>query len=126
MNVREATPDDADAIERLSEGELDAARLIRDRAVSVAEGADQIEGFVSYDTYDGTVHVSTLVGELDVIEALLAEPRRFAHAEGLPIEIVVPASEEGLERVVREAGFERVGDGPQFEGQATHRFRDSG
>ena len=123
MDVREATPDDVDALESLVEGPLDATQLIHDRTVILAETADGIQGFVSYDIFDDAVHVSTIVGDADALEALLAEPRRFAAAEELPIEIVVPESAAALNRVVQTVGFEPVGAGPRFDGEPTRRFR---
>lgn len=123
MDVREATPQDADALAALVSGEVDVVRLIEDRMVVVAEGDSGIEGFVSYDTHDGAVHVSKIVGTPPVVEVLLAEPRRFAAAEDIPIEIVVPADDDELRAIVKSAGFESTGEGPTFEGQRTHRFR---
>lgn len=131
MHVREATPADAPAIEALVSGDLDADRLVRDRRVIVAQSGDptqddqggNIEGVLSYDTFRETVHVSTLVGDSEVVTALLVEPRRFAERESLPIEIVVPASDNALREAVENGGFEAVGDGPSFEGSPSKRYR---
>lgn len=123
MKVREATPADAPTLESLVSGDLDADRLVRDRRVIVAVAANEIQGFLSYDTWNGTVHVSTLVGDRDVVEALLEEPRRFADREGLPVEIVVPDGDEQLREAVEDAGFEHAGEGPAFEGGPSHRYR---
>lgn len=131
MHVREATPADAPAIEALVAGDLDADRLVRDRRVIVAErdettdedGDGNIEGVLSYDTFGDTVHVSTLVGDSELVKALLVEPRRFAEREELPIEIVVPESDEVLREAVENGGFEVVGDGPSFEGGPSKRYR---
>ena len=106
MEVREATPGDAPAMEALVAGDLDADRLVRDRRVIVAESGEELSGFCSYDTWNGTVHVSTLVGDRDVVDALLTEPRRFADREGLPIEVVVPDGDETLREAVEAAGFQ--------------------
>lgn len=123
MDVREATPGDAPRIESLVAGDLDADRLVRDRRVIVAEAGDELEGFLSYDTWNGTVHVSTLVGDRTVVDALLAEPRRFAEREGLPMEIIVPQGDDDLRAAVEAAGFEDHGEGPIFEGEASRRYR---
>jgi len=123
MEVREATPGDAPAMEALVAGDLDADRLVRDRRVIVAESGEELAGFCSYDTWNGTVHVSTLVGDRDVVDALLTEPRRFADREGLPIEVVVPDGDETLREAVEAAGFQSAGEGPTFEGEPTRRYR---
>lgn len=123
MEVREATPGDAPRIESLVAGDLDADRLVRDRRVIVAEAEDELEGFLSYDTWNGTVHLSTLVGDRRVVDALLDEPRRFAEREGLPMEIIVPQGDDGLRAAVEAAGFEDHGEGPIFEGEASRRYR---
>lgn len=133
MHVREATPADAPAIEALVAGELDADRLVRDRRVIVAQREEttdddpdgDIEGVLSYDTFGDTVHVSMLVGDAEVVKALLVEPRRFAEREELPIEIVVPDSDEALREAVENGGFEVVGEGPSFEGDPSKRYRYS-
>lgn len=125
MDVREATPSDAPGIETLIPGDVDADRLVRDRRVIVAESGDELEGCLSYDTWNGTVHVSTLVGNRQVVDALLAEPRRFAEREGFPMEIIVPKSDTDLQAAVEAAGFEDHGEGPIFEGEPSKRYRYS-
>lgn len=129
MNIREATGNDVDALLELVDSSFDARRLVHERTVLVAEetGDDappgELLGFVSYDTWAETVHLSTMVGEPEVVDTLLEEPRRFADAEGIPVEIVVPEDDEELRSVVIEAGFERVGKGPLFDGKPSHRYR---
>ncbi|MFW6003895.1 MAG: hypothetical protein ACOCPT_05685 [Halanaeroarchaeum sp.] len=143
MNIREATDDDVDALAALVDADLDAKRLVHERtvlvAVTEADGAaggddgemaatrdgdeEELLGFVSYDTWSDTIHLSTMVGEPPVVDALLDEPRRLADAEDIPVEIVVPEDDEGLESIVTAAGFERVGRGPLFEGKPSHRYR---
>ena len=129
MDIRDATPGDVEAVERLAPGELDGTRLILDRRVIVAEAGEgedaEIVGFLSYDTWAGAVHVSKLVGEPDVLEELLEEPRRFADREELAIEIVVPESDTALHQALEQAGFEVAGDGPAFHGEATVRYSDT-
>lgn len=123
MEIREATPGDAAAIESLVPGDIDADRLVRDRRVIVAADGEEIEGFLSYDTWNGTVHVSTMMGDRSIVDALLAEPRRFAEREGFPMEIIVPQAEEELRAAVEAAGFEDHGEGPIFEGEPSRRYR---
>ncbi|AKH96521.1 hypothetical protein [Halanaeroarchaeum sulfurireducens] len=123
MDVREAEDADAAALEALVDADLDADRLVRERTVLVAEEGDEIRGFLSYDTWSGTVHVSTMVGEPPVVDELLGEPRRFADAQDIPVEIVVPVHDDELQSIVTGAGFERVGTGPLFDGDPSHRYR---
>lgn len=123
MRIREAIESDAPALESLVGDDFDAARLVRERTVLVAEDDEAVVGFLSYDTWSETVHVSTMVGEPEVVDALLDEPRRFADAEDIPVEIVVPDFDSGLQTVVTDAGFERVGKGPLFDGEPSHRYR---
>ncbi|MFW6265868.1 MAG: hypothetical protein ACOC2A_03730 [Halanaeroarchaeum sp.] len=143
MNIREATDDDVDALAAMVDADLDAERLVHERtvlvAVTKADGVvggddgekaaardgdeEELLGFVSYDTWSDTIHLSTMVGEPPVVDALLDEPRRLADAEDIPVEIVVPEDDGGLESIVTAAGFERVGRGPLFEGKPSHRYR---
>ena len=125
MEVREATPGDAPSIAAMVAGDLDADRLIVDRQVIVADAGEAIQGFLAYDAWGGTVHVTALAGDPVVLDALLAEPRRFADREGLPLEIVVPESDTALCEAVQEAGFAEVGEGPQFQDEPSLRFRDA-
>lgn len=126
MEVREATPDDAPAIESLARSDIDADRLVVDRRVIVAEENGELLGFLSYETWGGAVHVSTLVGDPAIVDALLEEPRRFGDREGLPVEIVIPESDSTLLEALEEAGFTPVGGGPAFHGEESRRFRDTG
>ena len=137
MTIREATDSDAEALESLVDGDFDAKRLVRERTVLVAEadrqngkngndgddGDGSIVGFLSYDIWSGTVHVSTMVGEPAVVDDLLEEPRNFAESEDVPVEIVVPDHDEELQSIVTAAGFDRVGKGPLFDGKPSHRYR---
>lgn len=123
MNVREASDDDAGAIAGLVDADLDADRLLRERTVLLAERDGDVVGFLSYDVWADTVHVSTMVGDPPVVDELLGPPRRFADTEGMPVEIVVPDADEQLQAIVTEAGFESVGRGPLFDGKPSHRYR---
>lgn len=131
MTIREATDSDAAALESLVDEDFDAKRLVRERTVLVAETDEDavakdlgtIVGFLSYDTWSGTVHVSTMVGEPAVVDELLEEPRQFAENEGIPVEIVVPDHDDELQSIVTAAGFSRVGKGPLFDGKPSHRYR---
>lgn len=125
MDVREATPEDGEAIRSLVDRPLDVERLIVDRRVLVADDAETMRGFLAYEAIDDAVHVSALAGEPSVVDSLLAEPRRFAERESLPLEIVIPEDDTGLIDAVERAGFEAVGSGPRFDGTPSKRFRDT-
>lgn len=94
---------------------------------SPAEGscgpADAIAGFVSFDAQVDTVHVTQLAGDEDVCTRLLEEPIAFARAEGMAVELYVPADDEPRANAAANAGFEDVGSGPHFDGRPTVRFR---
>lgn len=140
MYVREAHDGDLDAVAALTGMERDAcARLLRERSVTVAvpgdepdaaepDGDDEEEtaepvGCVAFDTWRGAVHVTRVAGEKDAMRLLLAEPVRFAEAEGMPVEVVVPADDTATAAAVEDAGFAAVGDGPLFAGDPTRRYR---
>ncbi|WP_396611149.1 hypothetical protein ACH9L7_13145 [Haloferax sp. S1W] len=137
MEVRDAVDSDAEAIAAVADAPTVAMRrLVRDRTVRVAmssAGADpnadapaaeeQIHGFIGFDVEDGTVHVTRLAGTNRAVERLLEEPLRFASTEELPVEVLLVENESQLREAVEQAGFERVGDGPRFEGIPTIRYR---
>jgi hypothetical protein len=146
MDVRDAVEADAERLASLTDTPQDVMRnLIHDRTVRVAEtggageagtdgedsegggggansGAD-VAGFVSYDARDRTVHVTQIKGEPDCLEALLAEPIRFARTEGMAVELLVPEDEPRVQEAALAAGFETAGSGPRFGGTPTERFR---
>jgi hypothetical protein len=78
---------------------------------------------LAYEVRPDAVHVARLGGSDRGVETLLTEPERFAAAEGLPVEAVVPAADEGTRQALGNAGFEAIGDGPTFEGDRTIRYR---
>jgi hypothetical protein len=78
---------------------------------------------LAYEVRSDAVHVARLAGSNRGVEALLAEPERFADAEGLPVEAVTPAADEDTRSALATAGFEEVGEGPRFEGDRTVRYR---
>lgn len=134
MEVRDAVEADAEALARLADGPVDVLRnLIHDRTVRVAVTAadgtgdeaerDTIAAFVSYDATPETVYVTQLSGERVACERLLEEPIRFARAEHMAVELLVPEDDEELNAVVSDTGFERVGIGPRFSGNKTIRYR---
>lgn len=124
MDVRDAKEADAEQLATLADTPPDVMRnLIHDRTVRVAEADEEILGFISYDAREQTVHVTQVKGETAVCERLLDEPVRFAHTEGMTVELLVPADEPDVEEAVRSSGFEKIGPGPQFEGVSTTRFR---
>ncbi|MGB9964321.1 hypothetical protein [Halobacterium sp. CBA1126] len=121
MNVRDATAEDAAALDALVDGDLDAARLVRDRTVRVAEGDDGVAGFVAFDAWRGAVHVTRLAGDPDVVAALLDAPREFAAHEDRSVEVVLDEN-DALGDVLLAEGFEDAGAGPRFDGAATRRY----
>lgn len=146
MEVRDAVEADADRLADLTDTPRDVmVNLVHDRTVRVAferddldtadapdtmdggpavdADAEAIRGFVSYDAREDTVHVTQLEGDPDSCDRLLDEPVRFAAAEGMSVEILVPEDESDTRRAAEDAGFERTGSGPAFEGQPTVRYR---
>jgi len=122
--VRDATDEDVAAVERLAAVPRAAAeRLVRERRVRVADDDGETVGLVAYEADRNAVHVTHLAGDAAAAAALLDEPVSFARAEGLPVEAVVPESEDGALDAVTAAGFESVGDGPRFAGERTTRYR---
>lgn len=130
MEVREAVESDAEPLAELTDAPVDAMRtIIHDRSVRVAvdgEGDpsnDSILGIVSFDAQPDAVHVTQLSGERTACERLLDEPIAFARSEDMPVEVLVPETESTVQAVAKAAGFERVGQGPRFEGEETVRYR---
>ncbi|WP_435099222.1 hypothetical protein [Halarchaeum sp. P4] len=124
VTVREADPEDVDAIADVAGVPTRAAeRLLRERAVRVAERDEAVVGVLAYDADADAVHVTRLVGDTDAAAALLEEPIAFARAENLTVEVVVPESESGALDAVTSAGFEAAGAGPRFAGERTERYR---
>lgn len=129
MEVRDAVEADASALAEC--GGLPAsaaAQLVHDRTVRVVveDGDDEdetVRGFVAFDAATDAVHVTQLAGDRDAVARLLDEPARFAEREGMPVEVLLPASEDALADAVAAYGFADAGDGPRFEGEATRRFR---
>lgn len=91
------------------------------------DGADlaEVTGCLAYDATTDAVHVTTLAGDREAFESLLAEPLRFADGEELPVEVVVPVSERATQSHLADLDFREAGDGPRFDGEATIRLRRS-
>lgn len=123
MHVRDALDDDTDALVALTDEDVDADRLIRDRTVRVAETDDEVVGFLAFDTWRGAVHVTRLAGDPDAVEVLLGDPCEFAARESLPVEVVLLERDDALRDAVADAGFDEVGTGPMFDGERTRRYR---
>lgn len=123
MELRDAVEADAERLAGLTDAPTDVMRnLIHDRTVRVLE-RDEIVGFVSYDAREQTIHVTQIEGPPDDLETLLSEPLRFARAEGMAVELLVPDGEPAVEQAALAAGLDEVGSGPRFEGHPTTRFR---
>jgi hypothetical protein len=139
MEVRDAVEADADALSAIADVPADVVRnLIHDRTVRVAEhdptaagpnadtdddGERDVAGFVSFDVRDGTVHVTQLAGTSTACERLLAEPVRFATAEGMTVELLAISGDDTIQGAAEAAGFRRDGPGPTFDGESTVRYR---
>jgi hypothetical protein len=124
MALRDAVESDASRLAGLADAPTDVMRnLVHDRTVRVLEHDDEIAGFVSYDARDQTIHITQIEGRPADIETLLAEPVRFARAEEMTVELLVPETDSATEEAASAAGFEAVGPGPTFDGEPTRRFR---
>lgn len=130
MAVREATVEDVDRLASLFEtSSATAAALIQERTVRVLTESEEmaessaIQAAVAFDATESAVHVTRLVGDPDGFTRLLAEPLTFAAAEGLPVESVVPESDESICRAMEATDFKTDGPGPWFDGNPTIRYR---
>ena len=124
MKMRDAVEADAGRLASMTDAPRDVMRnLVHDRTVRVAENDGDIRGFVSFDAREQTVYVTQIEGQSDVYSRLLDEPTRFAQTEGMDVELFTVDSDERLQDAVSEAGFERIGPGPTFQGEATTRYR---
>jgi hypothetical protein len=136
--VRDAVEADAESMAAIADAPEDVMRnVLHDRTVRVAvrprtdagpnadTDADDREllGFVSFDVRGSTVYVTQLGGSVEACELLLAEPVRFARGEDFDVEYVASKSDDRAREAVDRAGFENLGPGPQFEGEATVRYR---
>lgn len=124
MEIRDAVEADAERMANLTGSPKDVMRnLVHDRTVRVAEETESVEGFVSFDAKDETVHVTQLEGDPELGERLLAEPRRFADREGMTVELLVPEDDENAQTAAERAEFDEYGPGPRFDGTRTTRYR---
>ena len=125
MEIRDAVEADAERMANLTGSPKDVMRnLVHDRTVRVAEEAESVEGFVSFDAKDETVHVTQLEGDPELGERLLAEPRRFADREGMTVELLVPEDDENARTAAERAEFDEFGPGPQLRPLANVRRMD--
>ena len=126
MNVRDAVEADAGRLAALTGAPTDVMRnLVHERTVRVAETEtdETVEGFVSYDAKNSTVHVTQLEGDAELCERLLAEPRRFADREGMEVELLAMETDDAAKTAAERAAFRRCGSGPRFDGDRTVRYR---
>jgi hypothetical protein len=134
MEIRDAVEADAPALASLAGAPVDVMRnLLHDRTVRVAAEestppadpgeAGDLEGFVSFDVRDGTVHVTQVGGTRAACESLLEEPVRYGTREGMDVELLVPADEAETRAAAETVGFTEHGEGPRFEGTRTVRYR---
>jgi hypothetical protein len=146
MRLRDAVEDDREALGELADAPAEVmANVVHDRTVRVAEceaddgeqsdesgetdetdktdDESDVVGFVGFDAMPGTVRVTYLRGTRAARERLLEEPVRFARKEGMAVEALVPEDESETREVVENAGFNRVGTGPRFDGSRTIEYR---
>lgn len=124
MDVRDAVEADAEPLAAQTGSPQDVMRnLIHDRTVRVAVVDGTIQGFVSYDARESTVHVTQLDGDPDSFDRLLEEPVSFARKEGMGVELLAPEDEGAVIDAAEAAGFEEEGSGPRFAGEPTIRYR---
>ena len=122
MEIRDAVEADAERLASMTGAPTDVMEnLIHDRTVRVADDGG-VEGFVSYDATDRTVHVTQLVGDPGLCERLLDEPTRFAALEGMNVELLL-AEDDDTREVIEDSEFDEYGPGPQFDGTRTIRYR---
>ena len=123
MEIRDAIEADAERLAALTGAPADVMRnLVHDRMVRVADD-DGVEGFVSYDATDRTVHVTQLEGDPAVCERLLEEPTRFAGREGMDVELLVSEDDAATHEAIERTEFNEYGPGPRFDGTRTTRYR---
>ncbi len=124
MEVRDAVEADAGRLAALADAPAETmVDLVHDRTVSIAEEADDIVGFVSFDARRDAVHITQFDGQREAVERLLDEPIRFARNEGMDVELLVEDQRDDLRRAAADAGFREVGAGPRFGGTKTVKFR---
>ncbi|WP_458188796.1 hypothetical protein [Haladaptatus sp. NG-WS-4] len=124
MHVRDAMESDGGRLAELADVPTEVmSNVVHDRTVCVAESNEKIQGFVGFDAYKDTVHVTHLFGSESACERLLDEPIRFAENEEMTVEMLLPEAETDTADVAEDVGFEHLGSGPRFEDQQTLRFR---
>jgi hypothetical protein len=141
MEVRDAVERDAAAMAALTDAPEPVLRnVIHERSVRVLveegddeavndeeldnEAADDVHGFVSFDAREDAVFVTQFGGDRAACERLLAEPLRFARAEGLPVELVLREGDDAMRAAAEATGFEAAGSGPRFRGESTRTYRN--
>jgi hypothetical protein len=94
-----------------------------ENAGNVEENGGETIGVVSFDARRDSVHLTQLAGSERAVSRLLDEPIRFARHEDMAVEVLIEEGRPDLQEAVGEAGFERTGGGPEFEGRETISFR---
>jgi len=123
MEIRDAIEADAERLAALTGAPTDVMRnLVHDRTVRVADD-DGVEGFVSYDATDRTVHVTQIEGDPATCERLLDEPTRFAGREGMDVELLVSEDDDATREALERTDFDEYGPGPRFDGTRPTRYR---
>lgn len=139
MQIRDAIEDDAEGMAAISDAPADVMRnLVHDRTVRIAEPDDadpadategggsvtvDLDGFVSFDVREDTVHITQLDGTTEACARLLEEPIRFARGEAMSVQLLVPEPADSVADAADEVGFDKVGQGPRFQGAPTVKYR---
>ncbi|QKY20212.1 hypothetical protein B4589_007410 [Halolamina sp. CBA1230] len=138
MEVRDAVERDAAAMAAMTDAPEPVLRnVIHERSVRVLAEEDgtadddpddesALRGFVSFDAREDAVFVTQFGGDREACERLLAEPLRFARAEGLPVEVVLRDDDDAMRSAAESVGFEAAGAGPRFRGEPTRTYRHEG
>lgn len=124
VTVRSATEEDVPALTRLLDlPERAVMRVLHERSTHVATTDEEPIAGLAYDLWNDTVHITHLGGEADGIAAVLSEAQETAARRGLAVEAIVPIDDEPTVTAIEGAGFDDVGHGPAFRGEATRRYR---
>ena len=124
VSIRDATENDVNRLATLAGTSIEGARsMLHGRTIRVYVDGDDIHGLVGFDVTEDAVRIGRLAGDPACFDALVDEPVRFAMQEGLPVEMVVLEDDQGVRQALREAEFEAIDTGPDFQGESSVRFR---
>jgi len=119
----ESESEDAEKADDSGEtGDVEAVEDVGNAGGVDGNGGEPV-GVVSFDARRDSVHLTQLAGTREAVSRLLDEPIRFARREDMAVEVLIEEKRRDLQEAVCEAGFERAGSGPEFEGEETISFR---